>query len=266
MRFHRRHHWGPPEAMNITLTRENRIAAGIFSFVHRISPNCVRKVPRDHEPESIQAVSHEATIYTLLGHDGRIARWLSVGPNMGYIDIEWAVNGTLEDYIQVHEIRDPFRLRLARQIIEAVQYIHDHGIIHSDLCLRQFLVYEDCNARLSDFAASGFPGHEALGMENARHYTPRDPDSPNTFESDLFALGSTLYELMAGKPPYGDKCDAEIESLYLQGKFPCTDDILCSEVILGCWRKRFHSALDVLAAYNTFVRNSGFEASKNDIC
>ena len=121
---------------------------------------------------------------------------------MEYVDIVWAVNGTLADYIKENKSSDAFRLHLARQIIESVRFLHERGIIHSDLCLRQFLLYEDCNARLSDFAASSFAGHEALGMENASHYMPRDPKSPNTIKTDLFALGFTLYELMAKASPY----------------------------------------------------------------
>jgi serine/threonine protein kinase len=131
------------------------------------------------------------------------------------------------------------------------------------LCLRQFLVYEDGLARLSDFAASGYEGHDALGVENASHYMPRDPEQPNSVESDLFALGSTLYELMAGKPPCHDKSDVEIESLYKQEEFPCIEDILCGELILRCWRREFKSADEVLAAFNDCVPLRREHPSKN---
>lgn len=147
-------------------------------------------------------------------------------------------------------ITDTFRVRMARQMIEAVRYIRCQGVIHSDLSLRQFLLYEDCNARLSDFTASGYHGHDAMGMENPSHYMPRNPDQPNTIQSDLFALGSTLYELMVGKTPHCGQTDDEIQSLYEQSVFPTTTDILCGDVILKCWKREFVSADEVLAAYN----------------
>ena len=82
------------------LSSESRIATGIFSFVYRISCNCVRKVPRNDDSDNIQAVRNEAAIYTLLGKNDRIAKWISVGPDMEYVDIEWAVNGTLADCVK----------------------------------------------------------------------------------------------------------------------------------------------------------------------
>src|SRR5271154_166326 len=84
----------------------------------------------------------------------------------------------------------------------------------------QFLVYEDGLARLSNFAASGYKGHNGLGMENASHYMPRDPRQPNSVESDLFDLGSILYELITGKSPYHDRSDVEIEAPYKREEFP----------------------------------------------
>jgi hypothetical protein len=51
-------------------------------------------------------------------------------------------------------------------------------------------------------------------VENASHYIPLDPEQSNNVESDLFTLRSILYELITGKPPYYDKLDVKIESLY----------------------------------------------------
>lgn len=83
----------------------------------------------------------------------------------------------------------------------------------------QFLVYEDGLARLSNFAASGYKGHDGLGMENESHYMPRDPGQPNSVEPDSLDLGSMLYELITGKPPYHDRSGVEIEALYKREEF-----------------------------------------------
>lgn len=236
-------------------TQQKLIAVGIFTMVYRLSDTLVRKLPRADDafsyPGNLQAVSNEASIYALLGESPRIARCLSIGKTLDYVDLEFYPHGTLMSYIQTYKesISDDLRVRWARQIIEAVVLAHEKAVIHSDLALRQFFVDSGLNARLADFGASGFPGQEALGMENTSHCLPRDGDKPNTFESDLFALGSTLYELAVGEAPYCGLEDALIETLYTQEDFPLVDDVFCGCIIIGCWRREFPSAKHVLSQF-----------------
>lgn len=236
-------------------TQQNLIAVGIFSVVHRLSDTLVRKLPRTHDaftlPGNIQAITNEATIYALLGENPRIVRCLSIGETLDHVDLEFYPHGTLMSYIQTHKesISDASRIRWARQIIEAMVLVHEKGIVHSDLALRQFFLDSDLNVRLGDFGASGYPGQEALGMEGASHCLPRNPDEPNTFVSDLFALGSTLYELGVGDSPYCGLKDDQIENLYAQEDFPLVDGIFCGSIIMGCWRCDFPSAKHVLLGF-----------------
>ena len=62
----------------------------------------------------------------------------------------------------------------------------------------------------------------------------RDLDLPNTVESNLFALGSVLYKVIASKTPYHGKSDKEIETLYKEKNFLVVNEFLCSNVIIGC--------------------------------
>lgn len=227
-------------------TQQNLIAVGIFSVVHRLTATLVRKLPRTDDAftlgGNIQAIRNEASIYALLGEHPRIVRCLSLGC-LEHVDLEFYPHGTLLDYIQRHPAVP--RLRWARQIIEAVVLIHSKGIIHSDLALRQFFLDEELNARLGDFGASGYPGQEALGMEGVRHCLPRDPEEENSVASDLFALGSTLYELVVGEEPYRGLGDGVVEGLYRRGEFPSVEGIVFKDVIMGCWRGELGSAEEV---------------------
>jgi hypothetical protein len=63
---------------------------------------------------------------------------------------------------------------------------------------------------------------------------PRDPDLPNTVKSNLFALGSVLYKVIASETPYHGKLDKEIETLYKEENFSAVNEFLCSNVIIGC--------------------------------
>ncbi|KAL8787609.1 MAG: hypothetical protein Q9195_007697 [Heterodermia aff. obscurata] len=110
------------------------------------------------------------------------------------------------------------------------------------------------NARLTDFNGSGFdgdpslgiPGSKAMGIEETSHFLPRDPLSDNTTTSDLFALGSSLYELVAGQRPYHGLDDEAIEARYRKLTFPPVEHLLLGNVITGCWQTEFDSAQDAI--------------------
>lgn len=144
-------------------------------------------------------------------------------------------------------MNDGFRYGVARQAIEAVAFIHQKDIIHSDLSARQFLVDEKENIRLSDFGGSSLHGSDAMVIEGATHYMPRGGE-PNSVRSDIFALGSTLYEILVGRMPYEEKEDDEIRRLYSESVFPL-DNIAHEgwrEAVRKCWMGECKSAEDVL--------------------
>ncbi|KAJ5708645.1 hypothetical protein N7488_008446 [Penicillium malachiteum] len=139
--------------------------------------------------------------------------------------------------------------------------------------LGQILIDDEDNAPLSDFNASQYPDNLALGYEKATHCLPRGYEAPNTVSSDLFALGSTLYEPVTGHVPYEelyanvregptadddelraqvqmrDIADYRVEQQYKQGIFPDVSQLFCGNIILGCWNGTIISANDALALY-----------------
>ena len=110
-----------------------------------------------------------------------------------------------------------------------------------DSALRQFFVDDNLVLRLGDFNSSQCIGYPALGYEKASYCLLCDYELPNTETSDIFALGSTLYELVAGRAPYSElntiesddsesikarirrqheAVDLEIEDRYKKQQFP----------------------------------------------
>ncbi|KAL4884105.1 kinase-like domain-containing protein [Aspergillus karnatakaensis] len=160
---------------------------GIFAEVYLVDGMIIRKAPRSQSE--------------ILGKHPRIAECLSL-ERQDYVDIQYYPSDDLASHLQTNKITPGLRSKWLQQIIEAVVVIHSHQLIHSDLAIRQFFVDDDMNVRLGDFNSSQDPGHPALGYEKASHCLPRDYDMPNTVLSDIFALGSTLYELVTGFIPY----------------------------------------------------------------
>jgi len=217
------------------------LMVGVFAETYRIG-NIVKKVYRKFSDddnateESIKAIHNEASIYMLLGNHPRIAKYPFIDPSKTYIELKYYPNGNLKGFLEKHRphIEDTRRKYSARQIIESAEYIHTMGVRHSDFRLEQWLLDEMLNARLSDFNASGYDSNaelglresEAIGAENASHFLQRECTHDSTVESDLFALGSTLFELVTGKAPYDDQPRESIEAFFREGIFPSVEGLL----------------------------------------
>jgi len=85
-------------------------------------------------------------------------------------------------------------------------------------------------------------------MESTRFFLPRDWRAPPNEQSELFALGSTIYYILTSYVPYEDLADDEVMVKYERKKFPNVEDLPCGRAIEGCWIGDFKSAEDVLRA------------------
>jgi serine/threonine protein kinase len=94
-------------------------------------------------------------------------------------------------------------------------------------------------------------GKWASALESIRFCLPRPWEEQSTVITDLFALGSTIYEIMTSGKPYENLPDDEVESRYRQGIFPNVKTICCGEVIESCWRAELVSAAEVMRSIRT---------------
>ena len=109
-------------------------------------------------------------------------------------------------------------VRLAREVADALAYAHAHGVIHRDIKPENILL-QSGHAIVADFGiarAVTAAGSERITMTGMAVGTPaymspeqaageRDVDG----RSDLYALASVLYEMLAGEPPFtGPSIDA----------------------------------------------------------
>lgn len=76
----------------------------------------------------------------------------SIPPNLAIVT-EFIQNGSLYD--QIHKKKTNYsakdRRRIIRQILGAVNYLHEHGIVHRDIKSHNFLIDEYLNVKLCDF-------------------------------------------------------------------------------------------------------------------
>ncbi len=139
------------------------------------------------------------------------------------------VEGTpITEYCHSHNTTIEERLRLFRQVCEAVQYAHSHLVIHRDLKPSNILVESDGTVKLLDFGISkqldtlDTAGHQtktAVRMLTPAYASPEQIRGEHAgVPIDIYSLGVILYELLAGKLPFDfdNKSAAEAETIVLE--------------------------------------------------
>jgi serine/threonine protein kinase len=204
----------------------------------------VLKSPRPDEERSYKDIEMEAKIYRRLGPHHRLVPML--GHSEKGLVLQYMENGTIKDYLgEHHNVAVDQRLRWAQEAAEGLQLLHSHGIIHCDTKPRNLLLDTDLSLKIADFSGSCVQGSESYACESTRYYLPRDwREAPNV-ATDLFALGSTIYEILTGCSPYQERPSKEVERLYREKDFPDVSNLPCGNVIMKCWLGEFDSAQQV---------------------
>uniref|UniRef100_A0A672PPU5 Serine/threonine-protein kinase PLK n=1 Tax=Sinocyclocheilus grahami TaxID=75366 RepID=A0A672PPU5_SINGR len=121
-----------------------------------------------------------------------------------------------------HTLTDPEVRYYLKQIISALKYLHNKGILHRDLKLGNFFVNENMDLRLGDFGLAakletveqrkkticGTPNYLAPEVLNRRGHGT---------ESDVWSLGCVMYTLLCGNPPF--------ETLDLKETYKCIKEV-----------------------------------------
>lgn len=146
---------------------------------------------------------------------------------MEYVDGE-----QLTDYCTQRGSPMNERLRLFRDVCDAVQHAHEHAIIHRDLKPSNILVTSDGQVKLLDFGIAKQledlePGSDqtrtALRMMTPAYAAPEQMRGERVgVHSDVYSLGVILYELLSERLPYemSQKTPLEAERLIVAHKPP----------------------------------------------
>jgi serine/threonine protein kinase len=152
---------------------------------------------------------------------------------------ESACNGNLRPFLKkcAKDIDIERRLRWAKQIADALRFVHSTNVVHGDVTCGNILLDGQLNTKLSDFGGSSLDGSPLLVAVTASH---RCPGPALSIQGDIFALGSTLYEIMTGVVPYHEYSEEEVKARYAKREFPETKFLgSIGDVITHCWHGRY---------------------------
>jgi serine/threonine protein kinase len=127
-----------------------------------------------------------------------------------YMVMEWCEGRLLRQILDEGRISQDRAIRITLAVLEALQYIHDNGVVHRDLKPENVMVDPQDNVKLIDFGIAGDSAARRLTYANitATLGTP-NYISPEQVKgkrgdgrSDIFAVGVMLYEMLTGKMPF----------------------------------------------------------------
>jgi len=184
----------------------------------------LNEIPDKLREEYRKIINNEGKVLKLMDTNPRILRMEEFGDKADLIKLqsgkkykvmfivyELQSGGELFDYIGAAAcFPEPIARFYFKQLIEAVEYLHNKGVSHRDIKLENLLIDENCELKLADF---GFAGPTEGRDGSGKLYTYRGTlkyMAPEIIKEigysgekvDIFACGVVLFNLVTRACPF----------------------------------------------------------------
>lgn len=128
--------------------------------------------------------------------------------NRPFLVMDYAPHGSLDKrYPRGTELPLAMVVSYVKQIVQALQYAHDHRVVHRDIKPANFLLGRNEEVLLSDFGiaivAHRTGSWEAQKLAGSWAYAaPEHFDARAVPSSDQYSLGVVVYQWLSGVPPF----------------------------------------------------------------
>lgn len=169
----------------------------------------------DRDPAFAERFMREAQALAGLSHPGIVSVY-DFGEREGtfFFAMEFIDGATLRQTMRSGLLEPAQALEIVSQICSALQYAHEHGVVHRDVKPENILIDRSGRVKITDFglakmlrsdseAASLTQTFQVMGTP---HYmAPEQFETPTKVDhrADIFSLGVVFYELLTGELPLG---------------------------------------------------------------
>jgi serine/threonine protein kinase/WD40 repeat protein len=197
----------------------------------RIEKNVAIKVILPNKRSSqvfLQQFDIEAKSLANLTHTN-IVKVLNYGTEDGqpYLVMEYVPGGTLKDAVS-GSLPWAKAAEILAPIARALDYVHDHNIVHQDIKPSNILLDEDFRPMLSDFgvvklleAKEGENAAIGVGVGTPDYMSPEQGTGKDVdFRADIYSLGVVFYELVTGEKPFTADTPMALVIKHVTDEFP----------------------------------------------
>ncbi|KZW02499.1 kinase-like protein [Exidia glandulosa HHB12029] len=222
----------------------------------RVAVKCLRPHSQ-HQTKMFQRLRREIYVWQHLRHPNVLPLY-GVYLNLGVLPSlvsPWCSNGDICTYLASRRDRPDFfelQLVMLEQVLHGLQYLHSYVpvIVHGDIKGANILVSDLQVVQLADFGFASMLAHNEISMVQSssvkgswRWMSPElvaDEDATYSTESDMWAYGCVMVEVLGGMLPYHDKRnDQAVIMAISQGRHPARPRNLADDlwkIMLDCWR------------------------------
>ena len=172
------------------------------------------------DPEAVKRFVHEAKTASALNHSaiGVIHEIDETEDGQTFIVMAYYEGGTLRERLDSGSLTTDEAVVIASQVASGLSRAHEKGIVHRDIKPQNILLTRDGEAKIIDFGLAKLAGRTKLTRDGstlgtAAYMSPEQARGEEVDHlSDIFSLGTMLYEMLTGEPPF--KGEHEAAMLY----------------------------------------------------
>ncbi len=193
--------------------------------------------------------------------------------NWCYVAMPYVKDGTLRDRLRYGPLSLSEANLLFTQILEALQWAHEHGFLHRDIKPSNVLLHEGKHVYLADFGlAKSLEDEQDMTQTGCligtpEYMAPELSEELATCSSDIYSLGILLYQMLTGKVPFHGETPMAIYWKHLHempqppSQLNPSIPLAVEHVILRALEKdpqpRFASVGEMAAAFTAAVTEAG---------
>jgi len=186
-----------------------------------------------------------------------------------YIVMELIEGDSLRKYINgTYVINLLDKVKIVRQVAEALHTIHSGNIFHRDVKPENIMVGDDLNVKVTDFGFARLPNSEltqTLKVVGTPFYMAPESYASSKVDAkaDIFSMGVVAYELFLGQKPFTANSFSELRTLIqtarpigpkkIDPSFPTELQTFMAKSLKKNQNSRYNSVVEVISELDEYL-------------